>query len=232
MLNKLKDQLTWSHAERNGIFVLLVILAGIATRDRWYPQPQIPDPQIFVEEIRSIEVCDSLTVVQKRSKWKKSPPKNKPWSRPRIKHEYGRKSFVRKEIVVDINEADSAELIEVKGIGPVFARRITRYRDLLGGYHSVAQLIEVYGMDEDRLTDLASQLTCSKHLVERLNINEVSFGQLSKHPYIRKSLASWIIKHREQHGPFKDVAEINDSYMIEAGEFDRVSPYISVDGSR
>lgn len=51
---------------------------------------------------------------------------------------------------VELNSTDSIELIKIKGIGPVFASRIMKYRDLLGGYVSISQLQEVYGIDSDR----------------------------------------------------------------------------------
>ena len=45
---------------------------------------------------------------------------------------------------VDVNTADSAALVALRGIGPSFARGIVRYRELLGGYHDLDQLAEVY----------------------------------------------------------------------------------------
>jgi competence protein ComEA len=44
---------------------------------------------------------------------------------------------------VELNSADSTDLVELYGIGPVFANRILKYRDLLGGFYSVNQLLEV-----------------------------------------------------------------------------------------
>ncbi len=41
---------------------------------------------------------------------------------------------------VELNSADSTKLIQLAGIGSVFAKRILKYRDLLGGFYSTAQL--------------------------------------------------------------------------------------------
>ena len=49
-------------------------------------------------------------------------------------------------VVVEINTADSAELMRLNGIGASFSRRIVKYRNLLGGFISKEQLLEVYGM--------------------------------------------------------------------------------------
>ncbi len=51
---------------------------------------------------------------------------------------------------IDLNSADTLALQQVPGIGPSFARRIARYRDQLGGYYTVLQLQEVFGMEPDR----------------------------------------------------------------------------------
>ena len=51
---------------------------------------------------------------------------------------------------IDLNSADTLALQQVPGIGPSFARRIARYRDQLGGYYTVLQLQEIFGMEPDR----------------------------------------------------------------------------------
>lgn len=51
---------------------------------------------------------------------------------------------------IDLNGADTLTLQQIPGIGPSFARRIVKYRDQLGGYYTVLQLQEIYGMEPDR----------------------------------------------------------------------------------
>ena len=52
--------------------------------------------------------------------------------------------------IVELNGADTTTLKKIPGIGSSFARRITKYRELLGGFHHIEQLAEVYGIDEER----------------------------------------------------------------------------------
>ena len=52
--------------------------------------------------------------------------------------------------LVELNTADTTILKKVPGIGSTFARRIMKYRELLGGFYDVSQLAEVYGIDEER----------------------------------------------------------------------------------
>ena len=49
---------------------------------------------------------------------------------------------------IELNGADSATLVGVRGIGPLTAGRIVRYRERLGGFVRVEQLLEVRGMLE------------------------------------------------------------------------------------
>jgi len=51
-------------------------------------------------------------------------------------------------IRIDINRADTAELIKLPGIGKVYAGRIIAYRKTLGGFTNVEQLKEIKGIGE------------------------------------------------------------------------------------
>ena len=57
-------------------------------------------------------------------------------------------------VSLDLNAVDSLTLLRVPGIGPAFAHRILSLRSRLGGYYTVLQLQEVYGMDADRFVQL------------------------------------------------------------------------------
>lgn len=56
----------------------------------------------------------------------------------------------REELVekLEINSADSAAFRKVKGIGPVLAGRIVKYRSRRGGFDEPKDLLEVYGIRE------------------------------------------------------------------------------------
>ena len=43
--------------------------------------------------------------------------------------------YIKEKILIEINSADSAELVKLKGIGLSYAKRIMKYRNLLGGYY-------------------------------------------------------------------------------------------------
>ena len=52
----------------------------------------------------------------------------------------------KKNIIVELNSADTTLLMQVKGIGRGYAKGIIRFRGLTGGFVSIEQLKEIYGM--------------------------------------------------------------------------------------
>lgn len=81
---------------------------------------------------------------------------------------------------IDLNAADTLLLQRVPGIGPSFARRIAKYRAMLGGYYCVEQLQEVYGMDRERYDKIAPYMTI------RTGVRYLTLlpDSIPRHPYI------------------------------------------------
>lgn len=101
---------------------------------------------------------------------------------------------------LELNSADSAELVSLPGIGPFFASRILDYRKRLGGFVFPEQLMEVYGIDKERFSVFNSRIWADSTKVKRLKLSEVTAEQLSANPYIGAYAARSIVKFREQAG--------------------------------
>lgn len=130
--------------------------------------------------------------------------------------------------VVEINTADTNDLQEIKGIGPSFARRIAKYRDLLGGFIKKEQLMEVFGMDSTRYNQIQASFTINASNVQKININKASIQDLKKHPYFDYYLAKSIVTYRTKNGDYKSVSDIKKANLIYDDFYDRVSPYLTV----
>lgn len=129
---------------------------------------------------------------------------------------------------IELNSSDSSELIKVRGIGPVFAKRIIKYRNLLGGYHSVSQLTEVYGLDEEKFEQIQSNFTsCDSTLIRHLNINQASFKELLKHPYISFDFTKFIVNRRGSNA-FTKFSQLKDDYLISDTDFKKLLPYLKL----
>ncbi len=137
-----------------------------------------------------------------------------------------RSSTTARPVSVNINKADTTAFQEIRGIGPVFSRRIVRYRELLGGYYCTSQLLEVFGMDSTRYAGIQDFIEPDTLLIQRINLNTASFGDLVRHPYIDQPVASAILNLRDQHGPFACPTDIKSSYLIDDAGWERLRPYL------
>ncbi|MDR1455890.1 MAG: helix-hairpin-helix domain-containing protein [Tannerella sp.] len=99
---------------------------------------------------------------------------------------------------LEINAADTTALKKVPGIGSAFAGRIIKYRNLLGGFHSIAQLKDVYGIDEEKYAALSPWFTVDVSYVRKLPVNSLPMDSLRKHPYINYRQARAIERLRRQ----------------------------------
>ncbi|MBC8384988.1 MAG: ComEA family DNA-binding protein [Candidatus Cloacimonetes bacterium] len=60
---------------------------------------------------------------------------------------------------ININTADANKLTELKGIGPSKAEKIIEFREQIGGFSSVEQLLEVKGIGAKTLEKIKDQIT-------------------------------------------------------------------------
>lgn len=131
-------------------------------------------------------------------------------------------------VMVDINRADTLELIKLKGIGRGFARRIVAYRQLLGGYVNVNQLTEIWGFTPEMLENIKSNITIDSSRVQQININMVSFQDLKKHPYLTEYQSRAIIYYRETKGNIGSLDEILNNKLVDPETFRKVKGYLVV----
>lgn len=104
------------------------------------------------------------------------------------------------DIMVELNRADVETLVQLPQIGQWFAERIIRYRDNLGGYRDIMQLLEVQRMDSMRLAAIIPYLELDTTLILTKKVNTDDFRGLLSHPYISFDLTKLIVNHRERRG--------------------------------
>ncbi len=61
---------------------------------------------------------------------------------------------------VNLNTASKEELVKITGIGEFVAEGIIAYREEKGGFKTVNELINVYGVGEYRYKQIAPYVTC------------------------------------------------------------------------
>jgi competence ComEA-like helix-hairpin-helix protein len=142
------------------------------------------------------------------------------------------KKFEPKERIVaikfDLNMADTSQLIKIYGIGPKLSQRIVTYRDKLGGFVSVEQLKEVYGLDTTVIHELFRKSFIEKNFQPRLiDVNKATEKELGDHPYIKYKLAKAITAYRFQHGEYHTVDDLKRIAIIDDTKFQKIKPYLS-----
>ena len=128
--------------------------------------------------------------------------------------------------IISINSADSSDLVALKGIGPGYARKIIRYREKLGGFYSLLQIKEVYGLPDSVTRSLIAQSEIDQLKIKKLKINALSNKELALHPYISVYQAKGIVSYRELQGHFNNETELRKSKIFPDSLITRIMPYI------
>jgi competence protein ComEA len=132
-------------------------------------------------------------------------------------------------LVIELNAADSAALISLRGIGPSYASRILKYRDLLGGYIRKEQLMEVYGMTEELYNSVIPFISVDPARIKPININTCDKNELGRHPYISWNLAESLINYRTKHGLYRTVEDIKKSDLVNDELYLKLAVYLKAE---
>lgn len=131
-------------------------------------------------------------------------------------------------IAVDINIADTTEWKKLKGIGSGYARRIVNFRSKLGGFVSIEQVKETFGLPDSVYQQIKPQLRFDASSVQQIDLNRASLEELKAHPYIAYAVANAIVQYRKEHGEFAAVDDIRKIGAIDAALFSKIAPYLTV----
>jgi DNA uptake protein ComE-like DNA-binding protein len=132
--------------------------------------------------------------------------------------------------IVDLNAADTAELSRSLYFPEWLAKRVIKYRDLLGGFSEFSQLNEVYGIDSNRVKKLRNYIIVDPTNLEKINLNTGEFKRILKHPYISYDITKEIVNSRKKEGEYKSTEELIDREIISESLYIKLKPYLTVKG--
>lgn len=130
--------------------------------------------------------------------------------------------------IVDVNTADTTALIALPGIGSKLAFRIISFRDKLGGFYTVNQVSETFGLPDSTFQKVKQYLSISGNSIKKININTATVDELKAHPYIKWNLANPIIAYRKEHGSFAQVEDVKKVMVVTEEIYNKIAHYLSV----
>jgi len=131
------------------------------------------------------------------------------------------KEFPKKETlkVLDINLAAKEDLMKVVGIGDAISDRIIKQKELLGGFVSMDQMAEIWGLSPEVIYDLNKYFVIkSNPNIKKININSASIKELGQFYYFRYPISKNIVSYRSMNGDIK----IEDLTNIKGFPLDKI----------
>jgi competence protein ComEA len=135
--------------------------------------------------------------------------------------------YTKTIVKFDINNSDTSDWIQLNGIGSKLAKRIITFREKLGGFISIKQVAETYGLPDTTFQKIKEYLLLNNTHVQKININQTTVDELKNHPYIKWNVANAIIQFKNQHGNYTSVNDLKKIRIISDSIFQKISPYLS-----
>lgn len=217
----------FTKGDRRAMILLLVLLAGMVVlrasavmkpARMWLASPQEAS---MVQEIQSSGKVQNTKNISNAGNMRDTSSRSARYTPPAY--------MQKRKFSVDLNVADTFDLQEIRGIGPVYARRIVAHREKLGGFVQVEQLREVWGIDSLTYARMLPSVYIASPVLRKINLNQADIKTLRNHPYLDYYQAKEIYLHRMRHGDFRSVDEVRDVNLMDAGTFARVAPYLCVE---
>ena len=225
----IKDYLSFSKGEQRGIVILALIILLVNGFRIYMPNDRQLKPMDFSAfrmEIGRFEQAleQAGKISRQRFNGQKSLFVSDPGNTRDSVRNSGKTQYP--SFVIELNSADTLDLQRLRGIGPSFARRITGYRMRLGGFTSVDQILEVYGMDSARFMGIRKYLVVDSSVILKMNLNSIDFKKLIAHPYMPYDLAKQIALYRKRHKGIGTVEELKGLKNFDSVAFVRLYPYL------
>jgi len=236
---QIKVFLSFSKKERRGIYLLSAIAMMLWILPVFFTEETPPEQILEITPLQLNEAKkllsirrDSFVYKRKYRSYYPAAVKQDPQRFPReyIYHEekVAAPRLQVKPVLINLNEADSALLESLPGIGERLSARIIKYRDRLGGFYDVAQLKEVYGLQDSILTVLDSRVfVVANAAVKKLDVNRCSYADFRRHPYMGHAFTKSLVAFRQTHGDIKTLEALYQLVAVKKEEIERMKPYFS-----
>lgn len=130
--------------------------------------------------------------------------------------------------VIDLNSATKDDLLRLRGIGSTFAARILEQREKLGGFATLEQLKDVYGLPDSTYHSITPFLKLLTPIYRKLSVNKVNI-ETASHPYLNRRQIEVIVRYRLNHGNFKSIDDLRKTGVFTEATLDKLKLYLIFD---
>jgi DNA uptake protein ComE-like DNA-binding protein len=224
----LKEQirvyLSFTKKERTGMFILLGITTMVWSIPLFFRDEEIPEEIIRFTPVVLDSIEHQLVQINQHRSYPYSTGKG------RINDSFPRPPTKSIQMTVEVNAADSILFELLPGIGEKLSSRIVRYRERLGGFVSLDQLKEVYGVNDTLFQQIQKHLELKPGRdLEKLSINRADYKELRKHPYISHVVAKILLAYRRTHEKINNADELLAINGLDKKEMEKLLPYLAFD---
>ena len=120
---------------------------------------------------------------------------------------FSNKDFSKNEVlkVLDINQASKEDLMKVYGIGNGLSERIIKEKEAFGGFVSMEQMDDIWGLSPEVVEKLKQNFKISMiPYVKKININNASVKELTYFHNFGYTLAKEVVTFRTMNGDIKE----------------------------
>lgn len=157
-----------------------------------------------------------------------TPPTSAPSSSLPLRSTYMEDVVKSRPTLIEINSADRETFKSLYGIGDKLATRIINFRNKLGGFYSIEQIGETYGLADSVFNKIKPHLQVNAEMVQKINVNTATYDELNNHPYINSQTAYQILKYRKENGSINDIEAIKS--LVQPNDvFDKIKHYIKTE---
>ncbi len=132
------------------------------------------------------------------------------------------------EPTLEINTATLNQLVDIKGIGSYTANDIIKYRQKLGGFVNIEQLLEIKSIKKETYDYIYKKFTVDPKNIKKLSLNFSEVEDYVAHPYFNYYQAKEIVKFRTINGPYKEKKQLLDNKILLELSYKKVEPYLSI----
>lgn len=130
--------------------------------------------------------------------------------------------------ILDLNEVTMEAIIEIRGIGEATAKKLINYREKLGGFSSIKQVEEIYGLWENAKPIIYENFIVNPEKIQKRNLRTMEVKELAQHPYLSWNESKAIISFLKQHPEIRQIEALNQIHILDSEKINKILPYFVI----